>query len=313
MAMASSLPQQLAGKLLSFPVTPFTPDHRSVDLDTFQEHLRLQLAHHPGALFVACGTGEFPVLGLDEYATVVAAAVELAHPAIPVVAGAGYAAPLARQFLAAAADAGADGALLLPPYLLKMPQAGLYDHVAMVASESPLPLIVYQRDNAIFEAATAARIAALPQVIGLKDGVGDLERLTRIALAVPKNFLLLNGMPTAEIQAIPYTSIGVTTYSSAALAFAPEVALRFYAALHTSEQMVLERLLADFYRPLVELRNTVPGYAVSLVKAGARYRGLDVGGVRPPLSDPTPEHRDRLYRIIDQGLKAVAELPPANR
>jgi 5-dehydro-4-deoxyglucarate dehydratase len=69
----------------------------------------------------------------------------------------------------------------------------------------------------------------------------------------------------------------------------------------------LDRFLGEFFHPFVRLRNQVPGYAVSLIKAGVRLRGLAAGGVRPPLVDPTPRHLAELARIIDAGLAVVAE------
>jgi 5-dehydro-4-deoxyglucarate dehydratase len=69
----------------------------------------------------------------------------------------------------------------------------------------------------------------------------------------------------------------------------------------------LDRFLGEFFHPFVRLRSRVPGYAVSLIKAGVRLRGLAAGGVRPPLVDPTPRHLAELARIIDTGLAVVAE------
>jgi 5-dehydro-4-deoxyglucarate dehydratase len=69
----------------------------------------------------------------------------------------------------------------------------------------------------------------------------------------------------------------------------------------------LDRFLGEFFHPFVRLRNRVPGYAVSLIKAGVRLRVLAAGGVRPPLVDPTPRHLAELARIIDTGLAVVAE------
>jgi 5-dehydro-4-deoxyglucarate dehydratase len=110
--------------------------------------------------------------------------------------------------------------------------------------------------------------------------------------------LFLNGLPTAEVSARAYLSIGVTTYSSAVHCFAPAVAHAFHQALHAGDDAVLDDLLHRFYLPLVALRDETPGFAVSLVKAGARLRGDDVGGVRPPLIDPTAEQVERLAEII---------------
>ena len=101
----------------------------------------------------------------------------------------------------------------------------------------------------------------------------------------PEGFLFFNGAATAEIQARAYATVGVPAYSSAVHAFAPEIANAFFAALRDGDDGTVERLLRDFYVPLVELRDRVPGYAVSLVKAAARLRG------RPRRPGARPAHR----------------------
>jgi 5-dehydro-4-deoxyglucarate dehydratase len=102
-----------------------------------------------------------------------------------------------------------------------------------------------------------------------------------------------------------YRGIGVTLYSSAAFCFVPEVATAFRDSVAGADPALAQRLLRDFYAPLVELRSRVPGYAVSLVKAAVRLRGLDVGPVRAPLVEPTPEHLAELDQLIKVGLAIV--------
>jgi 5-dehydro-4-deoxyglucarate dehydratase len=237
---------------------------------------------------------------------VIETAVRTVAGRVPVYAGAGGGPRMARATLAAAAEAGADGALLLPPYLVSATPQGQLDHVVYAVRGQDLPVIVYQRANAVFTPATATALLDVDQVIGLKDGIGDLDAMLRIVTAVrtaghPRSadFLFLNGMPTAELSAPAYAGIGVPLYSSAVHCFAPDIAHAFHRALHAQDQETVTRLLAAFYLPFAELRDTVPGYAVALVKAGA---GL--GGVRPPLVDARPEHMARLREIADAGRKA---------
>jgi 5-dehydro-4-deoxyglucarate dehydratase len=217
---------------------------------------------------------------------------------------------VARDQAARIERAGADGLLLLPPYLVTAPQRGLVRYVEEVTDATGLPVIFYQRGTARLTEATAAEIAALPQVVGLKDGIGDIERMHRIVRAVRSlpggaDFQFFNGLPTAEMTAPAYHGIGVELYSSAVFAFAPEIALSFHQALACGDRELVTTLLDEFYGPLVELRDEVPGYAVALVKAAVTLRGLDVGGVRTPLLDPAPEHVARLAKLIDDGLEAV--------
>ncbi|TJZ51137.1 5-dehydro-4-deoxyglucarate dehydratase [Streptomyces piniterrae] len=302
------LAERLDG-LLFFPVTAYAPDG-APDLAAFRAHVRAGIDAGAAAVFACCGTGEFHALTPEEFADCVAAAVEEAAGRVPVVAGTGYGTALAVRFAGLAQEAGADGLLAMPPYLVVAGQDGLLRHYAELAAATPLPVIVYQRDNAVFEPATVVALARTPGIIGLKDGLGDLDLLQRIISAVrseaaDEKFLYFNGLPTAELTGPAYLGLGVRRYSSAVFAFAPEIALAFHRALNTGDQATVGRLLDGFYRPLVELRKRGHGYAVSLVKAGVRLRGLDVGGVRPPLGEPAPAHVQELAALIERGLALV--------
>jgi 5-dehydro-4-deoxyglucarate dehydratase len=260
-------------------------------------------------VFVACGTGEFSALDLGEYTDVVRAAAEAVAGRVPVFAGAGGSVRTARRFADRAKDAGADGILLLPPYLTEASGPGLVGYVREATRED-LPAIVYNRANARFDEHSAAGAAELPQVIGFKDGAGDLDLMSRIVRAVrdeqdDDSFLFFNGMPTAEVTQRAYRAIGVPLYSSAAFAFAPRVALAYYDALERDDQAMLATLERSFYHPLARLRAKGAGYAVSLIKAGVELTGYSSGGVRPPLNEVTPEHRDELARILAAAEAAI--------
>ncbi|WP_420313473.1 5-dehydro-4-deoxyglucarate dehydratase [Streptomyces sp. YS-B37] len=294
----------MAGGVLSFPLTSFHDDG-SLDPAGFRTHVAAQIATAPGAVFPACGTGEFFSLDEDEYRTVVTLAVEEAAGRVPVVAGVGYGWAQAARFARIAEEAGADALLVLPHYLVAAPQDGLVAQLEQLAARTRLPLIAYQRGQVAFTASSLRRIAAIPGVIGLKDGHSDLDRLQRLTLAAPEGFLFFNGASTAEIQARAYATVGVPAYSSAVHAFAPEIANAFFDALRDGDDKTVERLLRDFYVPFVELRDRVPGYAVSLVKAAARLRGRPVGPVRAPLTDPSAADLADLTVLLATGLDLV--------
>ncbi|MFF8912373.1 5-dehydro-4-deoxyglucarate dehydratase [Streptomyces sp. NPDC015032] len=294
----------VAGPLF-FPVTAYGPDG-AVDLDTFRTHVRTGIDAGAAAVFACCGTGEFHALTPEEFRLVVAAAVEETAGEVPVVAGAGYGTALAIQYARLAEEAGADGLLAMPPYLVVADQAGLLGHYTALAAATGLETIVYQRDNAVFTPKTVVALAGTPGVIGLKDGHGDLDLMQRIVSAVRterpgRDFLYFNGLPTAELTGLAYRGIGVRLYSSAVFAFAPDIALAFYRALDSGDDDLVGALLDHFYRPLVELRAKGRGYAVSLVKAAVRLGGLDVGEVRTPLGEPPAAHIEELTGIIARG------------
>jgi 5-dehydro-4-deoxyglucarate dehydratase len=290
--------------LLFFPVTAFD-NTGAVALEPFREHVRQGIEAGAAGVFAGCGTGEFSALDLDEFSACIAAAVEVADGRVPVVAGAGYGTALGKQFLDRAAAAGADGALVLPPYLVDGGQEGLREHYEQLADAAEIDLIIYQRGSAIFEPATVAALARHPRIVGFKDGHGDVDLMQRILTTDHSDLLYLNGLPTAEVSQAAYQAIGVNVYSSAVFCFAPEIAMAFYTALRGGDDALVRRLLDEFYVPFVELRRLGSGYAVALVKAGVRLGGLDVGTVRAPLREPDDEHVKALAELIERGRRIV--------
>ncbi|MGV9844180.1 5-dehydro-4-deoxyglucarate dehydratase [Streptomyces fungicidicus] len=295
---------------LFFPVTAYAPDG-AVDLDTYRLHVRRGVEAGAAAVFACCGTGEFHALTPEEFELCVTAAVEAADGRVPVVAGAGYGTALAVRYARLAGRAGADGLLAMPPYLVRAGQEGLLRHYREVAAATSLPMIVYQRDNAVLTPEAVVELARTEGIIGLKDGLGDLDLMQRTLSAVRadgrEDFLYFNGLPTAELTQSAYRGIGVTLYSSAVFCFAPEIAVACHTAFRTGDTDTVNRLVDGFYRPFVELRDKGLGYAVSLVKAGVRMRGLDVGEVRPPLHEPAGDHVKQLARLIERGHALLEE------
>ncbi|MFE0508618.1 5-dehydro-4-deoxyglucarate dehydratase [Streptomyces sp. NPDC058964] len=309
-------PAPLAARLhapsgpLFFPVTAYGTGG-SVDLDVYRTHVRRGVDAGAAAVFACCGTGEFHALLPEEFEACVRVAVKAADGRVPVVAGAGYGTALAVRYARLAREAGADGLLAMPPYLVVAGQEGLLRHYRAMAAAADLPVIVYQRDNAVFTPSTVVELARTDGIIGFKDGLGDLDLMQRVVSAVrtevPGDFLYFNGLPTAELTQLAYRALGITLYSSAVFCFAPGIALAFHRALESGDEAIAHRLLDGFYRPFAELRALGRGYAVALVKAGVRLRGLDVGEVRPPLQEPAEDHVEQLARLIERGYALLEE------
>lgn len=300
--------------VLFFPVTPFTAGG-TIDLDMLAEHVGSRLPFSPGGVFPACGTGEFHALSSREVIDVVRRSVEVVAGRVPVVAGAGGPLGHAIELARGAAAAGADGLLLLPPYLVSGTTTGLVAWVEAVAAASDLPVIVYHRGTARYTADAITRLAANPKIVGFKDGTGDIGLAQEIVLAAGAagrdDWAFFNGLLTAELSQGAYRGIGIPLYSSAAFAMIPELAALHYRAYVDGDEATRMTLLREFYLPLVRLRDETPGFGVSLIKSGLRLRGLDVGSVRPPLVDPTPEQEARLSAILETGLALAERLSPA--
>src|SRR4051794_39946625 len=176
----SEMIRQVGSGLLSFPVTHFQADGQ-FDEAPYREHCDWMLEHEVAALFAAGGTGEFFSLAPDEVEQVVRAAVSVTAGRTPVIAGAGYGTAMACDLARRAERVGADGVLLLPPYLVNSSDAGLAQHVEAVCRSTGLGVIVYNRDNAILTEDALERLCErCPNLVGYKDGVGDIELMMRI-------------------------------------------------------------------------------------------------------------------------------------
>ena len=295
----SAMAQQIGSGLLSFPVTHFRQDH-SFDEAPYRAHVAWLLEHGPAGLFAAGGTGEFFSLSPAEVESVVRAAVAETAGRVPVIAPCGMATPIAQDLARSAEAAGADGLLLLPNYLVHSEQAGLAAHIEAVCRSTGLGIIVYNRDNAILNEDTLARLCERnPNLVGFKDGVGDIELMTRVYARMGDRLTYVGGLPTAETFALPYLEMGVTTYSSAIFNFVPAFAQDFYAAVRRRDREAVFQGLRDFVLPYIAIRNRRKGYAVSIVKAGCAAVGRPAGPVRAPLTDLEPAEMAALTALIE--------------
>lgn len=300
--MARMTPAEMArvlgSGLLSFPVTHFRDD-LGFDETAYRDNLGRLADYKVSGLFAAGGTGEFFSLTPPEIDRVLRAAVAETRGRTPVIAPAGQGTALAVEMARAAEAAGADGILLLPPYLVGSEQAGLAAHIEAVCRATSLGIIVYNRANAQLNEQTLASLCErCPSLVGFKDGVGDVELMTRIYAALGDRLTYVGGLPTAETFALPYLEMGVTTYSSAIFNFLPEWALSFYDSVRRRDRDAVYRELRDFVLPYIAIRNRKRGYAVSIVKAGMSAVGRHAGPVRPPLTELDAAERAELRALI---------------
>lgn len=287
----------LGSGLLSFPVTHFDDEGKFAP-DSYRAHVEWLAGYKAPVLFAAGGTGEFFSLTPAEIPGIVAAAKEVAGETA-IVSGCGYGTDMAVEIAQSVEKIGADGILLLPHYLIDAPQDGLYAHIKKVCQSVDFGVMVYNRDNAVLQADTLARLCDdCPNLIGFKDGTGDIGLVRQITAKMGDRLMYLGGMPTAELFAEAYLGAGFTTYSSAVFNFVPGLANEFYAALRAGDRATCARILNDFFYPFMAIRNRSKGYAVSAIKAGVRLQGFAAGGVRAPLKDLTREEEEMMAALI---------------
>ncbi|WP_319517691.1 5-dehydro-4-deoxyglucarate dehydratase [uncultured Martelella sp.] len=293
------LKSALGSGLLSFPVTTFKPD-LGLDEEAYRSHIDWLDGFGAAVLFAPGGTGELFSLTPDE-ATYVTRIAKASAGRTPIVGGAAYGTAMAVEMARNAEAAGADGILLLPPYLMFAEQEGLIAHVKAVCDAVGIGVVVYNRDNIVLTAESLLRLTDMcPNLIGFKDGYGEVDRVIEITTQLQDRLVYIGGMPTHELYAQAYYSAGVTTYSSAVFNFVPQLAQDFYAALRKGDKQTTDRILKEFFFPLVALRNRKKGYAVSIIKAGLEAIGRRAGPVRPPLTDLSVSEMDELKALIAQ-------------
>ncbi|KVA52995.1 5-dehydro-4-deoxyglucarate dehydratase [Burkholderia cepacia] len=299
MTTPQELKQIVSDGLLSFPVTDFD-QQGNFRADTYASRLDWLAPYGATALFVAGGTGEFFSLTRDDYTAVVRTATEVCKGKVPILAGAGGPTRVAIEYAKEAERNGAQGILLMPHYLTEASLDGIAAHAEEVCKAVPnLGVIIYNRANSKLNADMLEHLAdRCPNLIGFKDGVGDIENMVTIRRRLGERFSYLGGLPTAEVYAAAYKALGVPVYSSAVFNFIPKTAMDFYRAIASDDHATIGKLIDDFFLPYLAIRNRRAGYAVSIVKAGAKLVGHDAGPVRAPLTDLNDEELSQLDALI---------------
>ena len=289
----------LSSGLLSFPVTDFDA---AGDFNPagYVRRLEWLAPYGASALFAAGGTGEFFSLAPDEYSAVIKTAVDTCEKSVPILAGVGGPTRVAIQMAQEAERLGAKGLLLLPHYLTEASQDGVAAHVEQVCKSVKIGVVIYNPNVCRLNATLLEQLAErCPNLIGYKDGLGDIELMVSIRRRLGERLTYLGGLPTAEVYAAAYKALGVPVYSSAVFNFIPKTAMAFYRAIAAEDHATVGKLIDDFFLPYLDIRNRKAGYAVSIVKAGAKIVGYDAGPVRAPLTDLLSDEYEALAKLIE--------------
>ncbi len=293
----SDLQARIRTGLLSFPVTPFN-DAGDFAADAFAAHLEWLSDYPVAGLIVAGGTGELFSLTPSEVVEVVRTA-KAAQPGQPIISGCGYGTRMACEMARGIEAAGGDGILLLPHYLIGAPQDGIEAHIRAVCQSTRMAVIVYNRGQSRVSAEILENLAGdCPNLVGFKDGTGDIDTVRRVTLKMGDRLSYIGGMPTHELFAQAYRGAGMPTYSSAVFNFVPGTALEFHRAFSTGDDATCEKLLTEFYYPFAKIRDRKTGYAVSAIKAGVKLRGFATGPVRTPLTDLSGEEVELMQDLM---------------
>ncbi len=227
-------------------------------------------------------------------------ATETCKGKVPILAGAGGPTRVAIEYAQEAERLGANGMLLMPHYLTEASQEGIAAHVEQVCKAvKNIGVIVYNRANSKLNADMLERLAdTLPEPDRLQGRRGRDRGMVTIRRRLGDRFSYLGGLPTAEVYAAAYKALGVPVYSSAVFNFIPKTAMEFYRAIAADDHATVGKLIDEFFLPYLAIRNRRQGYAVSIVKAGAKLVGHSAGPVRAPLTDLTEEEMAQLDVLI---------------
>ncbi len=252
-------------------VTPFSG--KCVAEDSLRDFVEWQIEQGSNAL-VPCGTtGEVATLSRDEHRHVVATTVEAARSRVPVIAGCGsYSTAASLEMIRAAADVGADAALVVVPYYNKPSQAGLAAHFLTLAEHSPLPIVVYNvpsRTVADISVETLGPVAKHPRIVGIKDATGNLARVSAQRLACGDDFVQLSGN---DDMALGFNAMGGVGCISVTANVAPRLCSDFQKAMRDGrwdEALVLQDRLYPLHAALFSDASPAPTkYAISRVRPG---------------------------------------------
>ena len=250
-------------------VTPFSGD--CVAEDSLREFVEWQIAEGSDAL-VPCGTtGEVATLTAEEHRHVIATVVEVAKGRVPVIAGTGTNNTEASiERTRAAADLGADAALVVVPYYNKPSQAGLVAHFTAIAEASPIPIVVYNvpsRTVADISVETLAQIAKHPKIIAVKDATGNLARVSAQRLACGEDFIQLSGN---DDMALGFNAMGGVGCISVTANVAPRLCSDFQKAMREGvwgEALKLQNRLYPLHAALFTDASPAPAkYALSRIR-----------------------------------------------
>jgi 4-hydroxy-tetrahydrodipicolinate synthase len=278
-------------------VTPFTRDG-SVDESAVRRLARRQI--EGGVRFlVPCGTtGESPTLTHEEHLRVVELVLEEARGALPVLAGAGgyntdEVGHLAREL----EDLGAQGILSVTPYYNKPTQEGLVRHYEQIASRTSLPIILYNvpgRTGCNIEPRTVARLAAVPNIVGVKEASGNMTQMCEVVRLVPDDFIVLSG---DDALTLPLMAVGGRGIISVAANVAPAAMAKMvdaaergdFAAARADHQRLMRFMLVNFVES-----NPIP------VKSAMAMLGLLEETYRLPMVPPSDASRSKIAEALGE-------------
>lgn len=278
-------------------VTPMNPDE-SVDLDGLRSHIDFMLSQKVDGIFVLGTTGEFYALDDSEKQAITVAAVAHCRGRAPVYVGTG--AETTREVLRItkmAEQEGADGVSVITPYFIKPTQAELIDHFRRIAESTTLPVVLYNNPatcgGVSIEPDTVARLAEVPNIVGIKDSSGDLQNTIELIRRTPRDkFSVLNGRDTLLFSALV---VGAQGAIPATCNVAPELCMGIYRSFRSGDLAASQQFQSRLHP--IRLAMTL-GTGNGSIKEAMALLGRPAGPNRAPIGPLSAEKKQKLREIL---------------
>ena len=278
-------------------ITPFREDG-SVDLAVLTELLERQIAAGTDGILTLGTTGEYPTMSHEEDASVVAHTIKVVNGRVPVIVGSGSNCTATQvEKSIEYQDMGADALLLIAPYYNKANPEGMYRHFAETADRVGIPCLLYNvpsRTGCSIPVSVVERLSRHPRICGIKEASGDMSYAMKIAHCIGPDFALYSGNDDITL---PLMSIGGSGVISVFANICPGICHKIvmdYArgdqALALAEHLKYLKLMNDLFLEV----NPIP------VKTAMGLMGLNVGPMRLPLCEMSPEHRETLRAALEE-------------
>lgn len=283
-------------------VTPFK-ENGDLDEEALRKLVEFQIKNKIDGI-VPCGTtGESPTLDYEEHDRVIEVVIEAARGKVPIIAGTGSnSAEEAIEMTKHAADAGADASMQVCPYYNKPTQEGLFRHFSAIAKAADIPMIVYNiqgRTSVNMETSTLARLAKEhSNIIGVKEGSGNLAQMMDVINELPKNFDVLSGDDNFTLPLMALGGKGVISVASNIIPREMHDLCECASKKNFEKARQMHYRLLPLFKGIFIETNPIP------IKAALAMKGMIKESYRLPMCEMKPENREKLRKIL-KGLKII--------
>lgn len=283
------------GQIVTAMVTPFN-EHGDIDFEATRNLIEYLIANGTDSLVVSGTTGESPTLTTEEKVQLFKFVVKVINGRVPVIAGTGSnntreSVELTRL----AEDIGVDGVMLVAPYYNKPCQEGMFQHFQTIAAATSLPVMLYNvpgRTMSNIAVDTVVRLAAIPNIVAIKEASGDLDAMAEIIEQTPTDFSLYSGDDGLTIPVLSIGGVGVVSVAAHIIGNEMQTMIKNFKMGNIKEAASDHRRLLPVMHALFAAPNPSP------LKAALNLKGVQVGGVRLPMIPLNDEQLHSLQRTL---------------